>query len=223
MRPPRREGAKSAALVGINAGGLDADEKLPGLIAGAEFLDRPGRCQRRVMLRQAHDKLVGQRRAARRAFDMACLPAEDVGREGPRVGEGGLVGIGFDERGYRRGLDLRLPLGHKAKVFQQIAADHKTGRLEHVQPFKIGIAEGLDRHASPECRPEIDNTNRLQPVRTDFIRLAEAGGFVLDLLFQPFAPGRPMPPVGLALAALVVEHAGCRESQITRNGTCWHS
>jgi hypothetical protein len=59
MRRRRVPAGERAALVQVDAG-FDADEELPGLGAvAAEFLDCPGRRERRFMLGQPHHKRVG--------------------------------------------------------------------------------------------------------------------------------------------------------------------
>ena len=45
----------------------------------------------------------------------------------------------------------------------------------------------------------------------NFIGRADASGLFDDLVFEPFEPVLPMPPVGCALAPLFVEDAGQHE------------
>jgi hypothetical protein len=146
-------------LSGVNAG-LDADEELPGLIALAQLLDGPGGRQRRVVLRQPHQEVFGQGRPRGAACDMARLPPEHGSDEAPGVLEGRLVGVGLDVGAGLGALHLGLALGDKAEFAQRVAAD-QAGRLEHVQPFEVGIAQGFRRHGSTGRRPEIDHADRL--------------------------------------------------------------
>jgi hypothetical protein len=142
----RLPAAQRVTLVGVDAGGLDAHEQLPGPDRFAEFLHRPGGTERCCLLGQADMNIVRQWWAARTAGDKFRLPTKHVMHKTPRIVQCRLVLILSDMFGDLRAVDLGLPGRGEAEVLQQDRRDDKPNRPDVIQPFEIGIALYFSRH-----------------------------------------------------------------------------
>ena len=63
-------------------------------------------------------------------------------------------------------------------------------------------AAAQGRHFALSGRPEVDDADRLQALRADFVAGEDAGGLLLDLAVDLRQPRTPGPDVQLALAPL---------------------
>ena len=134
-----------AAFVGIGAGRLQPDQKLPRRVA-IEALHRPVGRQRRVVLRHGDGEIVRQARPARRTGDEARIPAEHGRGECPGIGKGRPVVLGEPFLDLR-GVGLRLPLGDERPFLDHRRRQHEAGGPDVVEPFEVGIADDAFGHA----------------------------------------------------------------------------
>ena len=126
-----------AAAIGIDARGLQADQQLPGRVL-AEALDRPVGKERRVVLRDGEGEVVGQCRPARCAGDEACVPAEDLREQPPRLGQRGTL-LG-EAGGEGRAVGSSLALRDEAALLDHRRREDQAGGPDQVEPFEVGIA-----------------------------------------------------------------------------------
>jgi hypothetical protein len=83
---------------------------------------------------------------------VARFPAEHLLEEGPCVLQGGRGGVVADMLGDNQAIGLGLPRRREAQLLEQDGRDDQADRLDVVQPFQVGIALELGRHAAhPEA------------------------------------------------------------------------
>ena len=142
----RLPAVESVPGIGIDARRLDTNEKLPGAISLPKLGDRPCRSKRGAMLRERDEQFIGDGRAARRAGDMARLPAKHLFDEGPRVSECGLGKFRANNLANLAGVDGRLPERQKPQFLEEGRSDDKANRRHMVEPFEIGVAIDFRSH-----------------------------------------------------------------------------
>ena len=100
---------------------------------------------------------------------MRRLPAEHFLEEAPRIVKCRFRRIVCDVRGNNCAIGLGLARRRKAELLKQHGRHHQPDRPDEIEPFQIGIALEIGRHALPGRRPEIDQADRLQTVRMNTV------------------------------------------------------
>ena len=135
----RRLPALLRAVVRFGAGGLEADEQLPGRV-GAETLDGEVGREGGVVLGHGNEEVVGQRRPVGRARHVWRRPVEEVAEEGPGIGERGRGVVGLDEGGVGGAVGRGLPCGDEGALLDDRGREDEARGLDVVEPFEVGVA-----------------------------------------------------------------------------------
>ena len=164
-----------AALIRIDAGGLDADKELPTAFALAELGDGPcwpqASCRVPAGRRADSSGIAGPPGAPAtwRASQPSTCSTKAQGSD-----SAGFDGIRSSSCGDHAGVDRGLPQRREPEFLEEARRDHEADRLDMVEPFKVRVSiEVSSPWRSPRSRPEIDEADRLEPMGAHFIGVAQ--------------------------------------------------